>query len=140
MRMLPRPRWPRAVQSGLWQNWACGSIGIPHEARFGDHAWRNAWWTRAFQRVTLPLHGSVGCYHPKSLATKNPNFLLTTPESLRKWPHPIQNRCRTRGHDQAGLLLLFRLQLQLVLKSRHDLTRAMVIGPRGLVASQPPGT
>src|SRR4051812_20522964 len=52
MRMLPRPRRPRAVQSGLWQNWACGSIGIPHEARFGDHAWRNAWWARAFQRVT----------------------------------------------------------------------------------------
>src|SRR4051794_31127589 len=38
------------------------------------------------------------------------------------------------------LILLFRLQLQLVLQSRHDLTRAMVIEPRGLVAAQPPGT
>src|SRR5512135_3006724 len=50
--MLPRPSLPRAVQSGSWQNWASGSIGISHEARFGDHAWRNAWWTRAFQGVT----------------------------------------------------------------------------------------
>src|SRR3954454_19386337 len=52
MRMLPRPSWPRAVQSGLWQNWACGSIGVPHEARFGDHAWRDAGWTRVFQAPT----------------------------------------------------------------------------------------
>src|SRR3954464_2014010 len=60
--MLQSASWPRAVESGLWQNCSCGSIGIPHEARFGDHAWRNAWWTRAFQRVTLPPHGSLGCY------------------------------------------------------------------------------
>src|SRR5438128_1773502 len=50
--MLPRPSWPRAVQSGLWQNWVCGSIGVPHEAWFGDHAWRNAGWTRVFQAPT----------------------------------------------------------------------------------------
>src|SRR5512135_675756 len=53
MRMLPRPSCPRAGQSGLWQNWSCGSIGDPHGARFDDHARRDAWWTRAFQAPTI---------------------------------------------------------------------------------------
>src|SRR5512142_2932315 len=33
--MFPSPRCPRAGQSGLWQNWACGSNGDPPGARFG---------------------------------------------------------------------------------------------------------
>src|SRR5438270_235859 len=61
--MLPRPSCPRAVQSRLWQNWACGSIGVPREAGFGDHAWRNAGWTRVFQAPTPAsrLNGSLPC-------------------------------------------------------------------------------
>src|SRR5512144_2431793 len=50
--MFPSPRCPRAGQSGLWQNWACGSNGDPPGARFGDHARRDARWTRAFQAST----------------------------------------------------------------------------------------
>src|SRR5262245_38920409 len=47
--MLSSPGCPRAGQSGLWQDWACGSIGAAPAARFGDHARRDARWTRAFQ-------------------------------------------------------------------------------------------
>src|SRR4051812_42360917 len=50
--MLPRPNWPRAVHSRLWQNWLCGSIGVSPGTRFGDHARRNAWWARVFQAPT----------------------------------------------------------------------------------------
>src|SRR5512143_3156337 len=50
--MLPSPSCPRAGQSGLWQNWACGSIGDPSGARFGDHALWDAGWARPFQGVT----------------------------------------------------------------------------------------
>src|SRR4051812_48248304 len=50
--MLPSPSCPRAGQSGLWQNWSCGSIGDPSGARFGDHALRDAGWARVFQGVT----------------------------------------------------------------------------------------
>src|SRR5512135_1928648 len=53
MRMLPRPSCPRAGQSGLWQNWSCGSIGAPPGARFDDHARRDARWTRAIQAPTI---------------------------------------------------------------------------------------
>src|SRR5512135_3429283 len=60
--MLPRPDCPRAGQSGLWQKWASGSIGGPSEARCGDHARRDAWWTCVFQGVAPPHHGSMGCY------------------------------------------------------------------------------
>src|SRR5512135_954291 len=51
--MFPRASCPRAVQSGLWQNWASGSIGVPPEARFGNHARRDARWTRAFQATII---------------------------------------------------------------------------------------
>src|SRR4051812_39387580 len=53
MRMLPRPSCPRVGQSGLWQNWSCGSIGDPPGARSGDHARWDARWTRAFQAPTI---------------------------------------------------------------------------------------
>jgi hypothetical protein len=53
--MFPRLRCPRAEQSGLWQTWASGSIGVPPEARFGDHAPRNARWTRVFQELSSPF-------------------------------------------------------------------------------------
>src|SRR3954454_6931301 len=59
--MLPRPGCPRAGQSGLWQNWARGSIGDLSGARFGDHARRDARWARVFQELP-PHHGSLGCY------------------------------------------------------------------------------
>src|SRR3954463_8362402 len=52
--MFPSPACPRAGQSGLWQDWACGSIGASPGARSGDHARRDARWTRAFQVVTPP--------------------------------------------------------------------------------------
>ena len=50
--MLPSPACPRAGQSGSWQNRVCGSIGASPGARFGDHARRDARWTRVFQVVT----------------------------------------------------------------------------------------
>src|SRR4051812_26367153 len=52
--MFPSPACPRAGQSGLWQDWACGAIGASPRARSGDHARRGARWTRAFQVVTPP--------------------------------------------------------------------------------------
>src|SRR5436305_15213969 len=51
--MFPSPARPRARQSGLWQNCSCGSIGDPPGARSGDHARRDAGWTRAFQAQTI---------------------------------------------------------------------------------------
>src|SRR4051812_12338829 len=67
--MLPRPSWPRAVQSGLWQNRLCGSIGVPREAGFGDHAWRDAGWTRVFQVLTPEsrFNGVLPVLSPSSL-------------------------------------------------------------------------
>src|SRR5512135_2758353 len=51
--MFPRASCPRAGQSGLWQNWASGSIGVPPEARFGNPARRDARWTRVFQATII---------------------------------------------------------------------------------------
>src|SRR5262245_51104321 len=62
--MFPSPRCPRAGQSGLWQDWACGSIGGPPGARLGDHARRDARWTRVFQAsttlTTVPWGATLG--------------------------------------------------------------------------------
>src|SRR5512135_852840 len=63
-RMLPRPDCPRAGQSGLWQNWTCGSIGASHGARFDDHARREAGWTCAFQGVTPLITVPWGATRP----------------------------------------------------------------------------
>src|SRR3954454_16922750 len=62
MEMLPRPSRPRAVQSKLWQNWLCGSIGRSLGTRFGDHVYEECLMDPRFSSPYRPNHGSVGCY------------------------------------------------------------------------------
>src|SRR3954462_15314756 len=71
--MLPSPGCPRAGHSGLWQDWACGSMGDPPGARFGDHARRDARWTRAFQAPTSPTTAPWGA---TSRMAVNPNAMI----------------------------------------------------------------
>src|SRR5512144_1526619 len=75
--MFPSPRCPRAGQSGLWQNWACGSNGDPPGARFGDHARRDARWTRAFQASTILTTVPWGAT-PASFGHAYPGVLRST--------------------------------------------------------------
>src|SRR3954467_3561387 len=60
--MLPRPSCPRAVQSGLWQNWLRGSIGVSPR----DTVWRPCLEECLVgPRFSSPYpsnHGSMGCY------------------------------------------------------------------------------
>src|SRR5215471_3429423 len=73
--MLSSPGCPRAGQSGLWQNWACGSIGDSLGAWIGVQTRRDDWWTRVFQGldwlVTVPWGATGGtlmghCFLPST--------------------------------------------------------------------------
>src|SRR4051812_9499500 len=60
--MLPCPTTPRAGQSALWQNRACGSIGDPPRGWFGDQTRRDARWARVlsshYPRITVEGSGT----------------------------------------------------------------------------------
>src|SRR4051812_21125406 len=74
--MLPCLESPRAGQSGLWQNWVCGSIDSPPRTRFGDHVRRDARWARIFQAsnplITVPWGATLTVLTVESLLSSTP--------------------------------------------------------------------
>src|SRR3982750_2639075 len=78
--MLPCPTTPRAGQSRLWQNWACGSIGGPPQGWLDDQTRRDARWTRVlsslYPRITVEGGGTAPAEPGKNLKAMRVSDLL----------------------------------------------------------------
>src|SRR3954453_21267390 len=96
MRMLPEPSCPRAGQSGVWQNWGRAAIDVPHAARCGDHARRDARWTRVFQEVTLGPR-FPGVLPPWRLGGSIPRFAFPGPLLVVPGAGPFADRAEGLG-------------------------------------------